>query len=130
MGCRVELFERIRRDHDREGLAIRGLARRHGVHRRTVREALESSLPPERKRPEGRPAPALGLYHELIDSWLLADREAPPKQRHTAKRIHRRLVEEHGADVAETTVRDHVRRRRRELGLIAQAYCPQVQTRG
>ena len=25
-----------------------------------------------------------------------------------------------------TTVRDHVRRRRRELGLTAQAYCPQV----
>jgi transposase len=126
MGSRVELFERIRRDRDREGVSIHALARRHGVHRRTVRQALESAVPPERKRPEGRSAPALGPYRELIDSWLEADRTAPPKQRHTAKRIHQRLVEEHGVGVAETTVRDYVRRRRRELGLAAEAFCPQV----
>ncbi|MCA1698132.1 MAG: hypothetical protein LC790_04195, partial [Actinobacteria bacterium] len=39
---RVELFEQIRRDRDREGLSIRELARRHGVHRRTARQALGS----------------------------------------------------------------------------------------
>jgi hypothetical protein len=37
MGSRVELFEQIRRDRDREGLSIRALAARHGVHRRAVR---------------------------------------------------------------------------------------------
>ena len=130
MGSRVELFERIRRDREFEGLSLHALARRHGVHRRTVRRALESALPPERKRPVGRPAPALGRYRELIDSWLLADRDAPRKQRHTAKRIHDRLVEEHGAVVGETTVRDYVRRRRRELGLAAEAFCPQVHDPG
>ena len=41
MGSRVELFEQIRRDRDREELSIRALAERHGVHRRTVRQALE-----------------------------------------------------------------------------------------
>jgi transposase len=130
MGSRVELFERIRRDRELEGLGLRALARRHGVHRRTVRQALASAIPPERKRPEGRPAPALGVYRELIDSWLIADQEAPPKQRHTAKRVRDRLVEEQGAEVAETTVRDYVRRRRRELGLCAEAYCPQVHDPG
>jgi len=130
MGSRVELFERIRRDRDREGLSLRALARRHGVHRRTVRQALGSALPPERKRPEGRPAPALGAYRELIDSWLIADQKAPRKQRHTAKRIWERLRDEQGAEVAETTVRDYVRRRRRELGLTAEAYCPQVHDPG
>src|SRR5438132_5166543 len=104
MRSRVELFEQIRRDHDREDLSIHALALRHSVHRRTVRQALASPLPPPRKRPQGRPAPKLGPYRALIDSWLLADQEAPRKQRHTARRIWQRLVGEHGADVAERTV--------------------------
>ncbi len=117
MGSRVELFEQIRRDHDREGLSIHALARRHGVHRRTVRQALVSPLPTPRKRPEGRPAPKLGEYRELIDSWLIADQTAPRKQRHTAKRVHERLVDEQGADVSARQVRRYVRDRRRALGL-------------
>ena len=59
MRSRVELFEQIRRDREFEGLSIDALARRHGVHRRTVRQALESAVPPARKRPVGRPAPRL-----------------------------------------------------------------------
>jgi transposase len=59
----------------------------------------------------------LGPYRQLIDEWLLADREAPRKQRHTAHRVWRRLVDEQGAEVAERTVREHVHRRRRELGM-------------
>jgi transposase len=131
MGSRVELFEQIRRDREREGLSIRGLARRHGVHRRAVRQALAAPLPSPRKRPEGRPAPKLGPYRPLIDQWLLADREAPRKQRHTAKRIWERLVDERGAEVAETTVREYVRRRRRELGgPVDEVFVPQVHEPG
>jgi transposase len=123
----VELFEQIRRDRDREGLSIRALAARHGVHRRAVRQALESAVPPAKRRPEGRPAPKLGEYRELIDEWLIADLVAPRKQRHTAKRIWRRLLDEHGVQVAETTVRDRVRKRRRELGLtVGEVFVPQV----
>lgn len=124
MGSRVELFEQIRRDRDREGLSIRALAERHGVHRRAVRQALVSPLPPERKRPEGRPAPKLGEYRELIDGWLLADREAPRKQRHTARRVWERLREEHGAQVSERAVRKWVAERRRELGVAPAAMVP------
>ncbi len=117
MGSRVEQFEQIRRDRDREGLSVRALARRHGVHRRAVRQALASPWPPPKRAPQSRPAPKLGPYRALIDGWLKADREAPPKQRHTARRIWQRLLEEQGAEVAETTVRQYVRRRKRELGL-------------
>ena len=131
MGSRVELFEQIRRDRDREGLSLRALAARHGVHRRTVRQALESPIPPAKRRPETRPAPKLGEYRGLIDEWLIADQLAPRKQRHTAKRIWRRLVDEHGVQVAETTVRDHVRKRRRELGLsVGEVFVPQVHAPG
>jgi transposase len=131
MGSRVELFEQIRRDRDREGLSIRALAARHGVHRRAVRQALVSPLPPSKRTPSSRPAPKLGAYRALIDGWLEADREAPRKQRHTAKRIWARLVDEHGADVAETTVRDYVRARKRAMGWpVGEVFVPQVHAPG
>jgi transposase len=112
----VEQFEQIRRDREREGLSIRALAARHGVHRRAVRHALASAVPPAKRAPVSRPAPKLGEYRAVIDAWLIADREAPGKQRHTAKRIHQRLVDEYGAEVAEVTVRQYVRARKRQMG--------------
>ena len=104
---RVELYERIRKDSREEGLGIRALAAKHHVHRRNVREALASAVPPERKTPE-REAPALGPWTTIIRAWLVADREAPRKQRHTARRVWQRLVAEYGAQVAESTVRAYV----------------------
>ena len=77
-----------------------------------------------------RPAPKLGAYRELIDAWLEADRDAPRKQRHTAKRIWERLRDEHAADVAERTVREYVHGRRRERGEGVQALVPQVHEAG
>ena len=111
----MEQFEQIRRDRDREGLSVRELASRHGVHRRAVRQALASPWPPPKRAPQSRPAPKLGPYRALIDGWLKADREAPPKQRHTARRICQRLVAEQGArsPSAGPPIR---RRRKRELG--------------
>jgi len=131
MGSRVELFEQIRRDRDREGLSIRALAARHGVHRRAVRQALASPVPAAKRSPVSRPAPKLGAYRAIVDGWLEADRAAPRKQRHTAKRIWRRLVDEHGADVAETTVRDYVRQRKRAIGWpVGEVFIPQVHAPG
>ena len=42
---KVELYEQIRKSHERDELSIRALAERFGVHRRTVREALASPIP-------------------------------------------------------------------------------------
>ena len=109
MGSRMELFEQIRRDRDREGLSTRALAVKYGVHRRAVRQALASPLPPAKRPPVWRPAPKLGAHHALIDAWLEADRDAPRKQRHTARRVWQRLVEEHGAQVSERQVSRYVR---------------------
>jgi transposase len=103
---RVELFEKIRRDR-REGASIRELAERHHVHRRTVRQAIADAVPPVRK-PPGRRSPVLGPWEATIRGWLTEDLEVPAKQRHTARRVWERLVSEHGAVVAESTVRRHV----------------------
>jgi transposase len=121
----MELFEQIRRDRDREGLSTRALAVRHGVHRRAVRQALLSPVPPVKRSPVYRPAPRLGEHHALIDAWLEGDRDAPRKQRHTARRVWQRLVEEEGAVVSERQVARYVRQRRRELGDVGEAFVPQ-----
>jgi transposase len=111
---RVELFERIRREYRDEEVSIRALAERHRVHRRTVRQALASAVPPACKTPE-REAPALGGHEATVRRWLEEDQAAPRKQRHTARRVWQRLREEEGAQVAESTVRAFVARVRAEL---------------
>jgi hypothetical protein len=114
---RVELFEQIRRDRRVEKLSIRELADRHRVHRRTVRQALASAIPPPRKAYPRWARPAIDPYAEIIDGWLLADRDVPRKQRLPRGGFCRRLVAEHGATLAEVTVSRYVARRKVELGL-------------
>src|ERR1035437_1373438 len=94
VGSRVELFEVIRRDRRAEGLSIRELAERHKVHQRAVRQALASALPPPRKEYGARPRPATDEWSGVIDAWLIADRDVPRKQRHTARRGWQLLVGE------------------------------------
>jgi len=121
---KVELYEWIRRDHQRQGWGIRRLAREHRCHRRDVRQALADACPPPRKAVE-RVRPALGPWTATIEAILEGDQKVPQKQRHTARRIWKRLVAEHGAAVAETTVRAYVRRRRREKFRVLEAMVPQ-----
>jgi transposase len=111
----VEQFERIRRDARDEGMSVRALAKRHQIHRRTVRQALSSAVPPSRKAAD-RVAPVMGQHVDLVRRWLVEDLDAPRKQRHTARRIWQRLIEEEGARVGESTVRNMVARLRVEIG--------------
>ena len=47
----MELYEQIRREYEHGAGTIRAVARRLGVHRREVRQALASAVPPEHSSP-------------------------------------------------------------------------------
>ena len=116
----MELFEQLRREYEFGIGTIKGVARKFGVHRRLVRQAVNSALPPVRTYRQ-RSKPVLGAVEGFIDGILEADRQAPRKQRHTARRIYRRILAEMpGHAVAESTVRNYVRDRKRALGLLIQ----------
>jgi len=112
----VELYEQIRREYEFGAGTIAGVARKLGVHRRMVRDAVRSAIPARRKKTE-RPHVKIEPAAAFIDAVLEADRKAPRKQRHTAKRIWERIrCEVPGCTAAERTVRHYVELRKQELG--------------
>ena len=113
----MELFEQIRRELEFGVGTIAGVSRKLGVHRRMVREALRSAEPAASK-PQRRRLRKLVDASAFIDRILTEDRQAPVKQRHTARRIwHRLCAELPGFTGSERTVRGYVHQRRRLSGL-------------
>lgn len=116
----MDQYELIRTAQRIYGKSGREIARETGHSRNTVKKALEGQLWGYSSR-RHQPYPVLGQYLDLIDGWLLADREAPKKQRHTAHRVYERLVDEYGFTGGESTVRHYVKQAKIRLGLTSQA---------
>lgn len=106
MGSRVEQFEQIRRDRDARVGVLSGTGCIAGRQ-----QALAWPVSAPKRTPTGRPAPKLGAYRELIDRWLVDDREAPRKQCHTASGS--------GSGWSTSTARVWVRRTARGTALLA-----------
>lgn len=108
----VNEYARIRHAH-RQGMSIRAIAQTFGHCRRSVRKALAEAEPQSYTLKQPRAAPKLGRFHKVIEQVLAEDEEAPPKQRHTAMQIYRRLVREHQYDGGYDQVRRYVARHRK-----------------
>lgn len=107
----VDDFAQIRQLH-RDGLSIRQIARQLGIGRDTIRKALANPQPLPYTLATERPAPVFGAFRDIVDAILDADQAAPPKQRHTASQLFRRLVAEYGYAGGYDQVRRHLQQRR------------------
>lgn len=109
----VSIQQRIR-ILDARGVSWREIARQLGVSRDTVRKyaTMEDCSPKPAVR-KGRRS-LIDAHSETVDSWLAADRLMPRKQRHTARRVYDRLVEEEGFQGSYSSVQRYVRRWREE----------------
>ena len=103
-------------------MSWRRISKEVGVPGQTVRKyaQLEDCSP----EPPARPAAVSKLdpYKPLIGKWLEADRFMPRKQRHTARRVYDRLVEEQGFDGSYQIVQRYVKRWRQEHRLPGDGY--------
>jgi len=105
----VEVYAAVRRYVLLEGHSRREAAGVFGLSRDTIAKMCRFSVPPGYQRTKPPEKPKLGPLTPVIDAILEADRGAPAKQRHTAKRIFERLRAEYGYAGGYTVVKDYVR---------------------
>ena len=116
----MDQIHRIRQLFYEQGCNISEIARKTGLDWKTVRKYVDKEdfnadnpLPTERNL-----CPKLDPYKPAIDGWLREDKKAPRKQRHTAKRVFKRLSREaEGFSCSYRTVAAYVKEKKKELNL-------------
>lgn len=120
----MDQYEFVRTAHRVYGKNISELSRMTGHSRNTIKKAIRGEPWGYRER-QHQSFPVLGPYLKIIDGWLRQDKEQPKKQRHTARRVYNRLVDEHSYEGGESTIRRYVRMAKVDLGVEApQAFVP------
>jgi transposase len=104
----MQLWAEIRRRVLTGELSLRQAAAHYGLNFRTVQKIVAQTQPTPFQQPAPRAKPVLGPFLSVIRQILDDDRLAPPKQRHTARRIYERLRDEHDYPGCPSIVRDAV----------------------
>jgi len=91
----MEQWCKIRRLVLVDGVSKRAIMRRYRIHHTTLKKILLNAEPPGYRQSQPRQQPKLEPFLPIIRAIIEADRQAPPKQRHTARRILERLRKEH-----------------------------------
>jgi transposase len=91
----MQVWSEVRRRVLTGELSLRQAAAEYGINFRTVQKIVAQAEPAPFRQPTPRSKPILGPFLSIIHDILDADRHAPPKQRHTARRIYERLRDEH-----------------------------------
>ena len=106
-----------------QGLSLTDIAKKLNCDWRTVRKYVDQEdFNPPVLKPENEISheSKLDPFKPLIDKWLMSDAEkrTPRKQRHTAKRIHKRLqTEAPGYNCSYRLTADYVSAKKKELRL-------------
>ena len=121
MSTTMDQIHHIREMYYQQDKSITQIASETGLNRKTVSKYVDMedfSSPPPLPMASEEHISKLDPFKALIDSWLQADKLAPRKQRHTAKRIHRRLKNEAaGFECSYRLVALYVKEKKAELRL-------------
>lgn len=104
----LEDWTAIRWLHFREKKSVRWIAKEFRISRKTVAKYLEKPDAPRYTLSQSRAKPVADQWRTRIEEILEGDKDAPRKQRHTARRIFVRLVDEAGYSGSERTIRHMV----------------------
>lgn len=107
----VELYGQIRHMYVQQKMSQRAIARELGISRNTVKKYCDGNHVPWERQSYERQSSVITEEVETFIRQCFAEDQAEnlPKQRHTARQIHKRLVNEKRFTGAESTVRRIVR---------------------
>ena len=105
----MEFWKEVRQQVLTKKLSRRAACKQYRLGWHTLKKILTYAEPPGYRQQQPRRKRKLESLLPVIHQILEADRQAPRKQRHTAKRIFQRLRDEHGYQGGMTVVKDAVR---------------------
>ena len=127
----MDQIHHIRQLFYEQGMTVTDVSKTIGCNWRTAQKYIDmEDFSPQVPTPQKEMTheSKLDPFKPLIDSWLTADKKAPRKQRHTAKRIHKRLKNEaDGFNCSYRLVAEYVAAKKKELDLVKQeSYTPLI----